>query len=178
MATGVKRNNLYYLDIEAIVHPNQLLNINSCANDDRSNIRPNVVDLKEIHSRMGHISHEYIKYLLQNTHGVTQITNNDKIDLKCCETCIRGKFTNQINKASSERRPYIGSVRVRCRTPKSRPNETASHIAFRVMRCAQGNGPRHVQRRRGQGMSPGSDMPLWTRRGRTSAAPRRLPPTR
>ncbi|RKF60525.1 Retrovirus-related Pol polyprotein from transposon TNT 1-94 [Golovinomyces cichoracearum] len=111
MATGKKRNNLYYLDIDAIIHPNQLLNINSSTNDDLSQTRPNVVDMKDIHSRMGHISHDYIKYLLQNTRGVTKITNNDKTDLKCCETCIRGKFTNQINKTSSERQfAYLEKV--------------------------------------------------------------------
>lgn len=99
IASGKKINNLYYMDIDKVVRPGHLLHnaINLHTKHTET------IDISDLHSKMGHMSHDNIQRLLQNTVGYTKVTNHDHIDMKNCETCIRSKFTNQINKSSTGR---------------------------------------------------------------------------
>lgn len=59
----------------------------------------------QIHQRFGHISLNYLDKLIENTDGFNNIISNNKInkDILNCKICLRGKFTNKINKLSSNK---------------------------------------------------------------------------
>ena len=115
IATGKKINNLYHIDIEEVVHQNQVYNITDDKYTNREKTRTTdslinqteshnikTIDLKDLHAKMGHIAAPSIAKLIHNTQGYNKVTNNKNIDLTDCEICLRSKFTNKINKSMNQ----------------------------------------------------------------------------
>ena len=103
IAYGKNINGLYYLAIDAVVKPTHLM-YTSTKHSEVNEIQPHsVIDVNNLHRKMGHLSHSYTDKLLENTDGYSKILNKDRADVKNCDVCIRSKFTNQISRSSSAR---------------------------------------------------------------------------
>ena len=112
---GNKINGLYYLDIipnnkeriftitDAIIKDNS----NKSQNKDfkYNSDKVNTVNKIDLHKRLGHISLAYLDKLIENTSGYSNVISNKEInkDILECEICQKSKFTNRINKLSSNK---------------------------------------------------------------------------
>lgn len=110
VAQGTRINNLYYLDIDRVIVPDNILSIRNnprSISKETSETRPNVatksVDVGVLHNRMGHVNPANLVRLVQNTSGFTRLSNTDQVQLEHCEECLKGKFTNNVNKTASRK---------------------------------------------------------------------------
>ena len=100
IACGHKINNLYYIDIDRVLMPNQLLHLRNSTKKIQTEKR---IELTDLHAKMGHISLNSINKLIENTTGYDCIDSASSKNLDSCEICLRGKFTNQINKVTNHK---------------------------------------------------------------------------
>ncbi|KAF5187558.1 Retrovirus-related pol polyprotein from transposon tnt 1-94, partial [Thalictrum thalictroides] len=113
IAHGRRENNLFCLDVDRVVIPDQALMVSDsisseqrCSRNERNKVTTvgdNVIDVGVLHNRMGHVGHANLVRLLQNTSGFTKLSNKNNVQLQHCEDCLKGKFTNNVNKSSSGR---------------------------------------------------------------------------
>ena len=110
IAKGEKINNLYYMCIDYIVMPEQVLNITD-PNSSSNTSKDSIINIEDLHRRFGHVNPNCLSKIIQNTNGYSGSSNVNKADLKDCEICLQGKFTNKINRSSSDKEfPYLGKV--------------------------------------------------------------------
>jgi hypothetical protein len=105
---GNKVNGLYYLDII----PNNKERIFTITDAYDSNMNKDLIINKSnninkltLYQRFGHISSNYLDKIINNTNGFNNISSSDTINKEIleCEICNRGKFTNKINRLSSNK---------------------------------------------------------------------------
>ena len=95
---GKYNNGLYFLPIE-VQKPKQPISIYNTVDSNTINI-DKVKNFAIWHQRFGHISEEYIKKLKIMTEGFSEIPitkNLQNHNIKECQICLQGKFTNKIN---------------------------------------------------------------------------------
>lgn len=61
------------------------------------------MDIADLHNRRGHISPAKLLRVVHNTTGFDRLTNRSNVQLQHCEECLKGKFTNNVNKTSNEK---------------------------------------------------------------------------
>jgi len=84
---------------------NKSLEQNSLNNKKDKIPRKYIVNKIDLHKRLGHISLAYLDKLIENTKGYFNIISNKEINKEIleCEICQKSKFTNKINKLSSNK---------------------------------------------------------------------------
>ena len=58
-----------------------------------------------LHVKLGHISLTYLDKIVEHTYGYNNIISNSNINKQIleCEICLKSKFTNKINKITSNK---------------------------------------------------------------------------
>jgi len=105
---GNKVNGLYYLDI-ILNNKERIFTIidayNNNMNKDLIINKSNNINKLTLYQRFGYISLNYLDKIINNTNGFNNISSSDTINKEIleCEICNRGKFTNKINRLSSNK---------------------------------------------------------------------------
>ncbi|RKF61330.1 hypothetical protein OnM2_043085 [Erysiphe neolycopersici] len=104
-----RENNLFCLDVDRVVIADQALMVSDSISSEQrcsrnelnkvTTISDRIVDVGVLHNRMGHVGHANLVRLLQNTSGFTKLSNKNNVQLQHCEDCLKGKFTNNVNKS-------------------------------------------------------------------------------
>jgi Reverse transcriptase (RNA-dependent DNA polymerase)/gag-polypeptide of LTR copia-type/Integrase core domain/GAG-pre-integrase domain len=100
---GDKINGLYYLNIRTYKNNITSNKENLLLSNNINKSNNNSIDKYNLHQRFGHISLNYLDKLLDNTEGYNKTINNNNSNILDCEICIKGKFTNKINKLSNNK---------------------------------------------------------------------------
>lgn len=115
IAQGQKFRNLFYLDIDNIIMPTEIYHLDQNAKHDcppgthmrdistAKDTDNKTIDISDLHHRMGHIGYNNLLRVMHNTNGYSKLNNLSKTRLQDCEICLQGKFSNKINKSSSDR---------------------------------------------------------------------------
>jgi hypothetical protein len=105
---GNKVNGLYYLDI-ILNNKERIFTIidayNNNMNKDLIINKSNNINKLTLYQRFGYISLNYLDKIINNTNGFNNISSSDTINKEIleCEIYNKGKFTNKINRLSSNK---------------------------------------------------------------------------
>ena len=95
---GIKINGLYILDIIPYKNKNNNIQI-------LNTIENKSINKMDLHIKLGYISLKYLDKIIENIYGYNNIILNININSQIlnCETCLKRKFTNKINKITSNK---------------------------------------------------------------------------